>query len=64
LIHEIRKIDGGRGFRTGGNVLQIGGNKFYDQKNKILMTIPEFKRTGNGIIVEFSGIPSGFPNKA
>jgi hypothetical protein len=63
LIHEIRRIDGGRGFRTGVNVFQIGGNTFYDWKNKIPMKIPEFKRSGIGIIVEFRGIPSGFPNQ-
>ncbi len=43
-IHDIGRIDGGRGFRTGGNVLRIGGNTFYDRKNKIPMKIPEFKR--------------------
>ncbi len=31
-IHEIGRIDGGRGFQTSGNVLRIGGNTFYDQK--------------------------------
>jgi hypothetical protein len=64
LIHEIGRIDGRRGFRTGGNVFQIGGNTFYDQKNKIPMKILEFKRTGIGIIAEFRSIPSGFPNQA
>jgi hypothetical protein len=48
---------------TGGNELQIGGNTFYDWKNKILMKIPEFKRSGTGIIVEFRGILSGIPNQ-
>jgi hypothetical protein len=33
-IHEIRRIDGGRGFQTGGNVFRIGGNTFYDWKKK------------------------------
>ena len=28
------------------------------------MKIPEFKRFGIGIIAEFRGIPSGFPNQA
>jgi hypothetical protein len=28
LMHEIGRIDSGRGFRTGRNVFQIGGNKF------------------------------------
>jgi hypothetical protein len=63
-IHEIGRIDGGRGFRTGGNVLQIGGNTFYDRKNKIMMKILEFKRSGIRIIAEFRGILSGFPNQA
>jgi hypothetical protein len=62
LIHEIGRIDGGRGFRTGGNVFRIGGNTFYNQKNKILMKILEFKRSGIGLIAEFRGIPNGFPN--
>jgi hypothetical protein len=64
LIHEIRRIDGGRGFRTGRNVFQIGGNIFYNQKNKILMKILEFKRSGIGISAEFRGIPSGFPRNS
>jgi hypothetical protein len=63
LIHEIKRINGGRGFQTGGKVLQIGGNTFYDQKNKILMKILEFKRSGIRIIEEFRGIPSGFPSQ-
>jgi hypothetical protein len=62
-IHEIGRIDGGRVFRTGGNVLQIGGNAFYNWKNKILMKIPEFKRSGIRIIAEFRGILRGFPNQ-
>ena len=45
LIHEIRRIDGGRGFRTEKNVFRIGGNTFYDRKNKIPMKIPESKRS-------------------
>jgi hypothetical protein len=61
-IHEIGRIDGRRGFQTGGNMLQIGRNKFYNQKNKFPMKIPEFKRSRIGIIAEFRGIPSGFPN--
>jgi hypothetical protein len=44
-------------------VFQIGGNTFYDQKNKILMKIPEFKRSGIGLIAELRGIPSRFPNQ-
>jgi hypothetical protein len=62
-IHEIGRIDGGRGFQTRGNMLRIGGNTFYDQKNKIPMQIPEFKRTGIGLIAEFRGITNGFPNQ-
>jgi hypothetical protein len=64
LIHEIGRIDGGRGFQTGENVFQIGRNTFYDQKNTIPMKILEFKRTGIGIIAEFRRILSGFPNQA
>jgi hypothetical protein len=33
-MHEIGRIDGGRGFRTGRNVIQIGGNKFTIGKMK------------------------------
>jgi hypothetical protein len=62
-MHEIRRIDGGRGFRTSRNVLRIGRNKFYDQKNEIPMKILEFKRSQIGIIAEFYGIPNGFPNQ-
>jgi hypothetical protein len=61
-IHEIGRVDGGRGFRTGKNVFRIGGNTFYDRKNKIPMKIPEFKRSGIGFIAEFCGILNGFPN--
>jgi hypothetical protein len=52
-IHGIGRIDGGKGFRTSGNVLRIGRNKFYVWKNKIPMKILEFKRSGIGIIAEF-----------
>ena len=62
-IHEIGRINGGRGFRIGGKVLRIGGNTFYNQKHKIPMKIPDFKRSGIGIMAEFRGIPSGFPNQ-
>jgi hypothetical protein len=55
-------MDGGRGFQTGKNVFRIGGNTFYDRKNKIPMKIPESKRSEIGKIVEFRGIPNGFPN--
>ncbi len=46
------------------NVLRIGGNTFYDRKNKIPMKVPEFKRSGIGLIAEFRGITNGFPNLA
>jgi hypothetical protein len=45
-------------------MFQIGGNTFYEQKNKIPMRIPEFKRSGIGLIAEFCGNPSRFPNQA
>ncbi len=45
-------------------MFRIGGNTFYDRKNKILMKITEFKRSGIGLIAEFHGIPNGFPNQA
>ena len=45
-------------------MFQIGRNTFDDRKNKILMKIPEFKRSGIGIIAEFHGILNGFPNQA
>jgi hypothetical protein len=64
-IHEkIGRIDGGRGFQTSGNVLKIGGNTFYNRKNKIPMKIPEFKMSGIRIIAEFRGTLSGSPNQA
>jgi hypothetical protein len=44
-------------------MFRIGGNTFYDQNNKFPMKIPEFKRSGIGIIAEFRGIPNGFPNQ-
>jgi hypothetical protein len=56
-MHEIGRINGGRGFQTSGNVLQIGRNKFYDPKNEILMKILEFRRSRTGIIAEFCKIP-------
>jgi hypothetical protein len=62
-MHEIGRINGGRGFRTGGSMFQIGGNKFYIQEDEILMKIPEFKRSRISIIAEFHGIPTGFPNQ-
>jgi hypothetical protein len=62
-IHEIGRIDGGRGFRTGKNMFSIGGNTFYDQKNKIPMKILKFKRSGIGLFAEFHIIPNRFPNQ-
>jgi hypothetical protein len=44
-------------------VFRIGGNTFYDRKNKIPIKIPKFKRSGIGLITEFRGIPTGFPNQ-
>ncbi len=44
-------------------MFRIGGKTFYDQKNKIPMKIPEFKRSEIGLIAEFCGIPNGFPNQ-
>jgi hypothetical protein len=62
-VHEIGRIDGRRGFRTRKKVFRIRGNTFYDRKNKIPLKIPESKRSEIGIIVEFRGIPNGFPNQ-
>ena len=45
-------------------MFRIGGNTFYNQKNKIPMKILEFKRSGIGLIAEFRGTPNGFPNLA
>jgi hypothetical protein len=45
------------------NVFRIGGNTFYDRKNKIPMKIPEFKRSRIGLIAEFCRIPNGLPNQ-
>jgi hypothetical protein len=42
---------------------RIGGNTFYDRKNKIPRKIPEFKRSGIGLIAEFRRILNGFPNQ-
>jgi hypothetical protein len=62
-IHEIGRIDGRKGFRTGKNVFRIGENTFYKRENKIPMKIPQFKRSGIGLITEFRRIPNGFPNQ-
>jgi hypothetical protein len=45
-------------------VFRIGRSIFYDQKNKILMKILEFMRSGIGLIAEFRRIPNRFPNQA
>jgi hypothetical protein len=63
LIHEIGRIDGGRGFGTRKNVFRIGRNAFYDRKNKIPMKIPMFKRSGIELIAEFRRIPNRFSNQ-
>ncbi len=42
----------------------MGGNTFYDWKNKIPMKNPEFKRSGIGLIAGFRGIPKKIPNQA
>jgi hypothetical protein len=62
-MHEIRIIKGGRGFQAGRNMFQIGKNKFYDQKNEIPMKILGVKRSRIGIIAEFRGILTRFPNQ-
>jgi hypothetical protein len=46
------------------NEFRIGGNTFYDRKNKIPMKILESKRSEIGIIAKFCGILNGFPNLA
>ncbi len=43
-------------------MFRIGGNTFYDQKNKTPMKILEFTRSGIGLIAEFRGILNRFPN--
>jgi hypothetical protein len=63
-MHEIGRTNGGRGYQISGNMLQIGRKKIYNQKNEILMKIPEIKRSGIGIFAEFCRIPNGFPNQA
>jgi hypothetical protein len=44
-------------------VFRIGGNTFYDPKNKIPMKILDFKRSRIGLIPEFCGIPNRFLNQ-
>ncbi len=61
---KLEESMAGKGFQTSGNVFQIGGNAFYNQKNKIPMKIPGFKKSRIGIIAEFRGFLSGFPNQA
>jgi hypothetical protein len=63
LVHEIGRIDGGKVFQNSGNMLQFSGNIFYNRKNKILIKILAGKRSVIRIIMEFHGIPSGFPNQ-
>jgi hypothetical protein len=62
-IHEIGRIDGGKGFETGGKVFRIGWNTFYNQKSEIPIKNPQFKSSRIGIIPEFCRIPCGFPNQ-
>jgi hypothetical protein len=62
-MHEIGRINGRRGFQTGRNVFQIGGNKFYDPKYEIRMKIPMLKMSKIVTIAEFCGIPTRFPNQ-
>jgi hypothetical protein len=44
-------------------MFRIGRNIFYNRKNKFLMKILEFERSGIGLILEFRGILNGIPNK-
>jgi hypothetical protein len=62
-MHEIVRIDGGKVFLIGRNMIRIGGNKFHDRKNEIPMKILDVKRSGIGILVEFCGITTRFPNQ-
>jgi hypothetical protein len=64
LIHEIGRIDGGRGFQTKKMCSELAGTHFKIGKYKIPMKILESKRSEIGIIAEFHGIPNGFPNLA
>ncbi len=54
----------GEDFKPKKNEFRIGVNTFYNRKNKIPMKILESKRSKIGIMVEFRGIPNGFPNLA
>jgi hypothetical protein len=56
-MHEIGRINGGKGFQPGGNVFQIGKKKFYDWKNEISI------RSGIRIIAKFRRIPTRFSNQ-
>jgi hypothetical protein len=42
---------------------ELAGTYFTIGKIKFPMKIPEFKRSGIGLILEFHGIPNGFPNQ-
>jgi hypothetical protein len=42
---------------------KLVGTHFTVRKTKIPMKIPEFKRSGIGLISEICGIPNGFPNQ-
>ncbi len=63
-MHEIGRINGRKVFQNSGNMFQIGGNKFYNQKIQIPVKILAGKMSGIRIIAEFRRIPSGFPNQA
>jgi hypothetical protein len=63
LAHEIRSIYGKKVFQNSSNVFRFGGNKFYDQKNRISIKILAEKRAKIGIIAEFCKILSRFPNQ-
>ncbi len=51
-------------YQPAGTCYELAGTDFTIGKIKILMKILEFKRSGIGIIAEFRGIPSRFPNQA
>jgi hypothetical protein len=62
-VHEIQRIDGVKVFQNIGNVFWMGGNMFYDRKNKILIKITVGLMYGIKIIAEFRGILCRFPKK-
>jgi hypothetical protein len=42
---------------------ELAGTHFTISEKKIPMKVPEFKRSGIGLIVEFCRILNGFPNQ-